>query len=138
MKLDQVVPSGRGGRPTRREHGSGSRFRGLERGRAAAMKEARIVEAGHDGHESVEPRAGFRKPSIARLAESRNANPDRMRKGRLSFGAGAARAKSQSGALTVAQRAGCKPVRQPCERGRVCRNPGCVAIGAALRSAGNE
>jgi hypothetical protein len=138
MKLDQVVPSGRGGRPTRREHGSGSHFRGLERGRAAAMKEARIVEADHDGHQSIKSRVVFRHSSVARLAERRNANPDRMREGRLGFAAGAGRSKSQSGALTVAERAGRKPVRQPCERGRVCRNSGCVAIGAALRSASNE
>jgi hypothetical protein len=138
MKPVQALLSGRGGCPARRKHGSGSRLRGLERGMPAAMKETGIVEAGHDRHESVKSRVVFWDSSVARLAERRNADPDRMREGRLGFAAGAGRAKSQSGALSVAQRAGCKPVRQLCERGRVCHDPRCVSIGAALGSAGNE
>jgi hypothetical protein len=138
MKPVQALLSGRGGCPARREYGSGSRLGGLERGMPAAMKETGIVEAGHDGHESIKSRVVFRHPSFARFAERRNADLDHMREGRLCLAAGANCAKSQSGAFTVAQRTGCKPVRQPRERGRVRRNPGCVSIGAALSSASNE
>ena len=69
MKPVQALLSGRGGCPARREYGSGSRLGGLERGMPAAMKETGIVEAGHDGHKSVESRAFFRHAVFTRRAK---------------------------------------------------------------------
>ena len=44
----------------------------------------------------------------------------------------------QAGLLAVAQRAGCKPVRQPRERGRRCRNAGRIAVRKALSGRGDQ
>ncbi len=75
--------------------------------RTAAMEQAGIVEAGHDGHEGVESRTVFRHPSVTRRAERRQADADRMREGRLRLAASTGRAESQAGPLAVARRAGC-------------------------------
>ena len=84
----------------------------LERGNAAAMEQAGIVETGHDGHQRVESSAVFRHAAARAAAERRQADSDRMRKGRLRLAASAGRAKSQADPLAVAQRAGCELVRQ--------------------------
>ena len=55
------------------------------------MEQAGIVEAGHDGHESVKSRAVFGHSSLARLAERGKADANRVREGGLRLAAGAGR-----------------------------------------------
>ena len=108
MQPMQALASGRGCRPACDEHGLGSCLRGLERGQTAAMEQAGIVEAGHDRHKSIKSRAVFLHPSVARRAERRQADADRMREGRLRLAARAGHAKSQPGPLAVAQSSRCR------------------------------
>ena len=60
--MQALQPGGRG-RPSLGEHGPGARLRRLERGTTAAMEQASIIEAGHDGHERIESRTVFGYPS---------------------------------------------------------------------------
>ena len=46
--------------------------------------------------------------------------------------------KSQAGPLAVAQRAGCKSVRQPRESGRRCRDAGRISLRTALGGSGDQ
>ena len=112
MQPVQTLDAGRRCRPACEEYGSGTRLGRLERSEAAAMEQAGIVKAGHDGHEGVEPRTVFRHPAATRRAECRQADVDRMREGRLRLAASTGRTESQAGPLAVARRAGVgKPVR---------------------------
>jgi hypothetical protein len=131
MELVQALHSGWCGRPARAEHGSGARFGRLERGRTAAMEQAGIVEAAHNGHERIESSAVFRNPAVARRVERRQADSDHMREGRPRLAAGARGAIFQSDLLAVAQRTGCEPIRESRERGRGRRR--CDAGGVSLR-----
>jgi len=79
MQPMQALQSDGRCRPARSEHGFGARLRRRERGKTAAMEQAGIVEAGHDGHERIESRTVLDRPSVARRAECRQANPDRVR-----------------------------------------------------------
>src|SRR5208282_3656011 len=105
MQAVQALHPGRLCRPTGGKHSSCARLGRLERGNTAAMEQARIVETGHDGHERIESRAVFWCPAVARCAERRQADCERMREPRLRLAAGAGRAKSQANSCTVAQRA---------------------------------
>ena len=77
-------------------------------------------------------------PSVAHRAERRQADSDRMGEGRLRLAASPGRAESQAGPLAVAQRAGgCKPVRQPRERGRRGRDAGGISRRTTLGGSGD-
>ena len=103
-------------------------FARLERGQTAAMEQAGIVEAGHDRHESIESRAVFRHPR-SRVARSVG-RPTRIACGKAACASPRAPAtpnlnRARSPWLSWAE---CKPVRQPRERRRRCRNAGRIAI----------
>ena len=61
-----------------------------------------------------------------------------MREACLGLATGAGRAKSQADPFAVAQRAGCKSVRQPRQSGRRCRNAGRMALRTALGGSGDQ
>jgi len=115
------------------------RLRGLERGKSAAMEQAGIVEAGHDGHERIKSRALFRHPSVARRAERRQADADRMREGRLGLAAWRRPRQISSGARSPwlsgqgANRSGNRA-----SAGRRGRKAGRISVRAALGGNGDQ
>jgi len=120
----------------RRKHRASAALRRFERGQTAPMQQASVVEAGHDGHQRIEPGAGLIGSIGTRRPHRRQPDVHHVRKAGAGLAASTPYAIATAGAraVRVLQRrvairksgdaSGPRPLRsrdeRPCETSRPC------------------